>query len=114
VTPHVDDIQREIVATFAREGVDVVAEEHLGISDNLSFAHVDADTVNRMVGNVVAARPDAIAVICTNLAAAPLVDGWETHYGVPVHDTIATAVYGARVAVGKDPAMVSGFGRLFR
>ncbi|MDR3497030.1 MAG: aspartate/glutamate racemase family protein [Ancalomicrobiaceae bacterium] len=113
VTPYTDDVQQAIAENFAREGVEVVAERHLGISDNFSFALVDEATMAGMVADVAAARPDAIAIFCTNLAGAGLVAGLEARHDIAVHDSIATAVYGALTAVGRPMAELAPFGRMF-
>jgi maleate isomerase len=113
ITPYTDDVQSAIIAGFAREGVEIVAERHLGIRDNFSFATVSQETLTIMVSDVASARPDAIAVFCTNLAAAPIVASLEAQHDLPIHDSVATAVYGAIAAAGGQPAEIVGFGRLF-
>jgi maleate isomerase len=45
---------------------------------------------------------------------AGLVEGLEARHDIAVHDTVATAVYGALVACGYDHRRVTGFGRLFQ
>jgi maleate isomerase len=67
-----------------------------------------------MIGEVAAKRPDAIGVICTNLDAAPLVAGLEAAIGIPIYDTIATAVWKSLKLAGVDPACVTGWGRVFK
>ena len=113
VTPYTDDVQAAIVAGFAREGVAVVAERHLGLRDNFSFGAVAPATLTAMIDEVALARPDAVAVLCTNLAAAPLAAALETRHDLTIHDSVATAVYGALAAAGGNPADVVGYGRLF-
>jgi maleate isomerase len=113
VTPYTDDVQGAILRGFAREGVEVIAERHLGLRDNFSFSEVSPATLTAMVAEIAAARPDAIAVFCTNLAAAPLVDVLEAHHGLPIHDSVATAVFGALQAAGGPVGDVKGFGRMF-
>lgn len=100
IAPYTADVQSEIVKGFAREGVDVIAERHLGLRDNFGFSEVAEPILASMIGDVAAARPDAIAVFCTNLASAPIIDTLERRYDVPIHDSIATAVYGALQAIG--------------
>jgi maleate isomerase len=85
----------------------------LGIRDNFSFAAVTEATLTKMVSDVASARPDAIAVFCTNLAAAPIVASLEAQYDLAIHDSVATAVYGAIAAAGGHSAPIVGFGRLF-
>lgn len=114
VTPYTTDVQQAIVANFAREGVEVVAEQHLGLRDNFSFAEVDAATLVEMVDATALSRPDAIAILCTNLAGAGLVADLEARHGLSVHDSISTAVYGALKLVGRSTDDLTAFGRLFR
>ena len=114
VTPYLDAVQERTVANFAREGFACAAERHLGISENFAFAEVDAPTIEGMVREVAAAGPQAITVLCTNLAAAPLVERLERATGVPIYDSVATAVWGALRVAGVEPARVGGWGRLFQ
>ena len=114
VTPYTDDVQARIVANYAALGIETVSERHLGISENFAFAEVRPETIAAMVREVAAARPEAIAIICTNLRAAPLVAALEAETGILVLDTIATVVWGALRIAGADPGAVIGWGRLFR
>jgi maleate isomerase len=113
VTPYLDAVQSRIVANYTKIGCTCVAERHLGLQDNFSFSEVDAPTLAGMVRAVAAAKPEAIAVICTNLRAAGLVAALEAETGIPIYDTIATAVWKSLVVAGVDPARVTGWGRLF-
>ena len=113
VSPYTQDVQERIVANYAAIGLDVVAETHWGIQDNFSFAEVDEPTIAAGIRAVAAAKPDAIAVFCTNLRSAPLVAGLESELGIPVYDTIATAVWKALLLCGEDPARITGWGRVF-
>jgi maleate isomerase len=114
VTPYTDDVQARIVENFRREGYECAAERHLGISVNFDFSEVEADAIERMIREVAQARPDAITVLCTNMDGATPAAALERETGVPVYDTIATAVWGSLRLAGVAPARVSGWGRLFR
>lgn len=113
VTPYTDDVQRAIVAGFAREGVEVVSERHVGLRDNFSFSQVGAVELEDMIGAVAVAKPEAIVVLCTNLAAAPLVEALEARLDIAIFDSVIVSAYAALSAAGVDPARVKGFGRLF-
>ena len=113
VTPYLDDVQARIVANYRREGFECVAERHTGQCVNFDFSEVDAPALTGMAREVAAARPDCITTFCTNLRAAQLVPAWEAELGVPVYDTVATAVWKALRTCGVDPAGVAGWGRLF-
>lgn len=113
VTPYVDDVQRAIVANYARAGLEVVAERHLGLQDNFSFSEVEPDVLSAMVLDVAAAKPDAIVILCTNLGGAPLVPALEARTGIPVIDSISAVVWKSLVLAGVDPRRVTRWGRLF-
>lgn len=114
VTPYTDDVQKAICANFRREGFECAGERHLGISDNFDFSEVGADAIAAMVREVAKAKPQAITVFCTNMDGATLAEELERESGVPVYDTIATAVWSSLRACGVDPARVQDWGRLFR
>lgn len=114
VTPYTDDVQARIDANYARAGFNVVAERHLGLSHNFSFSEVTEDEIVAMVRDVAKAKPQAIIPLCTNLKAAPLVEQLEREIGIPIYDSISTAVWKCLKLAGVDPGRVAGWGRLFR
>ena len=63
---------------------------------------------------VASEKPQAIAIICTNLRAAPLVESLERATGLPIHDTIATVLWKSLIVAGVDPKRVTGWGSLFQ
>ncbi|MGJ7538513.1 MULTISPECIES: maleate cis-trans isomerase family protein [unclassified Variovorax] len=117
VTPYRGDVQAAIMRNYAAEGIDCVAERHLGLQENFSFSEVDDEQIRTMVrevmGGPVERRPQAVAIFCTNLRGAPLVPELEAEFGVPVYDTIATVVWKALRLAGVDTRRVTGWGRLF-
>lgn len=113
VTPYTQDVQARIMANYTSIGIEVVSEIHWNLRDNFSFSEVAGDRIAQAVRDVAAASPDAIAVYCTNLAGAPLVAGLEAALGIPIYDTVATAVWKSLLLGGVDPARVAGWGRLF-
>ena len=118
VTPYTADVQQRIVANYARESIEIVAERHLGICVNHDFALVEPETLRGLMREVAQdgpedRRPQAITTFCTNLRAAPLAASVEAECGIPLLDTVSTTVWGALRAVGADPAQVRGWGRLF-
>jgi maleate isomerase len=113
VTPYRDDVQQRIIANYETLGVACGGDRHLGLQDNFSFAEVTPAELEAMIREVARARPEAIAIVCTNLRAAPLVARLEQEIGIPVYDTIATVVWKALTMAGVDPARVQGWGSLF-
>ncbi len=113
VTPYLAEVQARIISTYAGIGITVAAESHLGLSENFAFSEVDEATIEGGIRSVAAARPDAIVVFCTNLRGAPLAARMEAALGIPVYDTIATAVWKSLLLCGEDPARIGGWGSLF-
>lgn len=113
VTPYLDDVQERINANYEKAGFTVAADRHLGMQDNFSFSEVTADQMRVMTRDVAAAKPDAIAVVCTNMRGAPLAEELESAHGIPVYDTVSTTVWKSLKIAGIDPARVAGWGRIF-
>jgi maleate isomerase len=113
VSPYLDDIQAKILANFATEGFECVAERHLRDKGNFSFAEVSEPAIAAMIREVAAAKPEAIAVFCTNMRGGPIAAALEEETGIPVYDTVATAVWAGLRLVGESPSRVRGWGRLF-
>ena len=114
VTPYTDDIQNAIIGTYAGAGFDCVADQHLGISVNFDFSEVSEVQLAEMCREAAKAKPDAILIFCTNLRGAPIVEELEREIGIPIYDTVSTAVWAALRVAGVEPERVQGWGRLFR
>lgn len=114
VTPYIEPVQARIIANYAALGYACEADPGLGIQENFAFAEVGESVLAGMIRSVAARRPDAIAVLCTNLRSAPLVAALEAELGIPIYDTVATAVWKSLILAGTHPSRVSGWGRLFQ
>ena len=114
VTPYVRDVQQRILDNFKAEGFECVADRFLSITDNFAFSEVSEARLEATIREVARGGPQAIVVLCTNLRAAPVVDLLERDIGIPVYDTIATAVWGSLRLAKVDPKRVQGWGRIFR
>ncbi len=113
VTPYTDDVQERIVATYAAEGFACAGERHAGLRDNFSFANVSRATIADMARAVAADKPDAIAIVCTNMDGASLAAELEAETGIPVYDSIATALWKSLLIAKVDPSALARWGRLF-
>ncbi len=114
VTPYLDEVQTRIVDNYRREGFDCVAERHLGIQVNFEFCNVSEESLSRMSREVAQASPQCITFFCTNLRGAQLVPALESELGIPVYDTVATALWKALRVTGVDTARIKGWGSLFQ
>ena len=114
MSPYLGDVQDRILANYAAIGLSCRRERHLGISENFAFSQIPPDTIASLVRDVAEARPPAIATVCTNMAAAPLVAELEAELGVPIYDTTALALWKSLVLAGVDPSVIVGWGSLFK
>jgi maleate isomerase len=114
VSPYLSDVQSRIVAKLRGEGFECVAERHSELRDNFSFSNVTRGELAAMVRDVARARPQAVAVLCTNLRGAPLVEELEQEIGLPIYDSVAAALWGSLRVAKVDPACIKGWGSLFR
>ena len=113
VTPYLDDVQAAIVANYARSGFECVAERHLNRSVNFSFSEVEPTQIVQMAHEAAEARPQCLTTFCTNLRAAQLAPTLEAALGLPVYDTVSTAVWKSLRLCGVDTRRVKGWGSLF-
>lgn len=114
VTPYLSEIQDRMIANYAAYGVDVVAERRLEDRGNFSFACYTPECVAKLMCEVAAAEPDAIAVVCTNFRGTDLIEEVERQTGIIVLDSIAVTLWGTLRACGIPPSRIENWGRLFR
>jgi maleate isomerase len=113
VTPYRKDVQDKIIANWGSQGLQCVAERHLSLQDNFSFAEVPESEVARLTEEVAREGCDAVAVVCTNMRGAGAAEVLEARLDVPVFDSIAVTLWACLIATGIDPARIEGWGRLF-
>lgn len=114
VTPYLHAVQERILANYAAQGYDCIAERHFNDPGNFSFAEFTGDAITAMIRKVAEARPDCVVTFCTNLRAAPLVETLEAELGLPIYDTISVVVWKCLVMCGVAPDRVRNWGGLFR
>jgi maleate isomerase len=113
VTPYSTDVQDRIMINWRSQGLNCVAERHLSLVDNFSFAEVPEAEVARLSEEVVREGADAVVVLCTNMRGAGVAERLERTLGVGVFDSIAVTLWACLVATGVDPSVVRGWGGLF-
>jgi len=114
VTPYLSEIQERIIANYRTLGVEVVADRRLEDRGNFSFACYSPEHVAGLMRETAEAKPDAIAVVCTNFRGTDLIAEVERDTGIVVLDSIAVTLWGTLRACGIPQARIDGWGRLFR
>lgn len=113
VTPYTDDVQARIIENYRNHGLDCIAERHAGLRDNFSFATLPTETLEDFLLAVATDKPDAIAVICTNMDTTRMAPVIEARTGIPVLDSIACTLWGMMDLLRIDKTPLHGSGRLF-
>ena len=113
VTPYTTDVQQAIARNYSAHGIEVVSEAHAGLRDNFSFCRLTEDKVADMCREVASARPDAIAIVCTNMRGARRAAALEAELGVAILDSVAVTLWGSLQRAGLSAAPLLPFGRLF-
>lgn len=113
VTPYLPEIQQAILTNYRAAGYEVAAERHLNDPGNYSFATYSEAEILDLCRAVATEKPDAIAIYCTNFRGAGVAETIEAETGVPVLDSVSTALWKSMRVAGADPSRVRGWGRLF-
>ena len=113
VTPYTDDVQARIIAMYDRVGIECPAEGHLGIRDNFAFGTVPTAAIAGMITEVMAAAPDVVTVLCTNMDGAALAPRLEQPSGPMILDSVSVTLWGCLMAIGIRPDSLTGWGRIF-
>jgi maleate isomerase len=112
VTPYLPAVVDRITETLAAEGLTVSDGRHLGICENAAFGAVPRSTLQSMIDGAAGSDCHAVAVVCTNLRALPLLEAdVEQSLGIAVLDSVAATVWGAARRIGV-PLRCAGFGAL--
>jgi maleate isomerase len=113
VSPYTDDVQERIMRNYEKLGIECVAERHLGLRENFSFAEVPDTLLANLMRETAFARPDAVTTFCTNLHAAHLARSFEAATDIPAYDTVTTVVWKALSMLDVDTSRLSEWGRIF-
>lgn len=110
-TPYLAEIHEAIARTYTAAGLRIAASAHLGVTVNREFADIPPARIAALLREVAVPDAGALVSVCTNLAAAAVIDELERETGRPVVDSLAaTAWRTLRLAGVRTP--VPGFGRL--
>ena len=114
VSPYTADVQSRIMTNWGSQGLNCVAERHLSLADNFSFAEVPEAEIARLIEEVVReGGADAAVVLCTNMRGAGVAERLERKLGAGVFDSIAVTLWACLIATGVDPSVVRGWGSVF-
>jgi maleate isomerase len=109
--PYLADVRDAIVQVYGQTGFTCVNSAHLGISTNFAFAEIGLDTLRDLIRKADHPDAEAIVVVCTNLAAARVVEELELELGKPIHDSLVVSLWQPLRMLGWQQP-IHGWGRL--
>lgn len=114
VVPYITELTKQIVDTYASEGIDCVAESHLGIEANLEIGLVPPQRVRDQIREVAVPDVQAAAVVCTNTWGCTEVPQLEGELGIAVLDSVLVTFWGCLRLLGRRaPELSRDWGKLF-
>ncbi|MFQ6155215.1 aspartate/glutamate racemase family protein [Micrococcus luteus] len=111
LTPYTADVNEQVAARYAAEGVRTSGHRALGLSDNESFARVAPAELVPGSLELAADLPDALVYLCTNLYGAPVAAEIEERTGIPVLDSVAVTLWRCLQLAGA-PLLEARWGKL--
>jgi maleate isomerase len=111
--PYLEDVRDAIVRVYDEAGFACVNSAYLGISTNFAFAELDLETLRDLIRRADHPSAEAVVVICTNLAAARVVEELEAELGKPLHDSLIVSLWEPLRILGWQTP-IAGWGRLLR
>lgn len=114
LTPYRADVQERILKNWAAAGFPCVAERHLDLQDNFSFAEIDEDQISSIARELVLAGCDSIVILCTNVRGASIAAALEAELPCTIYDSVAVTLWKSLLLAGIEPTRVKNWGRLFQ
>ena len=92
VTPYTHDVATQINRNYVDLGFEVIAASNAGGKLSHDFAAIPTAVIERMIKGVAASQPDAIVIMCTNVAAADIAARLELELGILILDSAAVTL----------------------
>ncbi|MFF2503716.1 GAF domain-containing protein [Streptomyces sp. NPDC058067] len=111
--PYTRDVCDQIVATYAKEGIECSLAEPFDEDDNEAFGRIPAADVARQIEQAAEGDTHAVTVLCTNVHGAGEADRLEQTLNIPVFDSVTVTLWKALELAGAAPR-ITGHGDLLR
>ncbi len=109
--PYDGAVTAQLEKEYGRNGVNVVSRAFLGQNVNHEFGRNTPDTLRALLRAADSPEAQCLAVVCTNLAVAPLIEEMEAELNKPIIDSIAVTFWQACKLANVDFPL-AGWGRL--
>lgn len=112
VTPYTKELNDAIIREYEKTGLTVAGVTGLGITENTEIGRVPIEQLEQLCCSTNALAGEAIAVVCTNLAAAWRAMEIEAKTDAVMVDSVTAAVREALRLIGLQHLTFPGWGKL--
>lgn len=109
--PYTEDVAQQIAETYVGQGVSVVSQQYLGLTDNLAFGRTAPERIRTLITDAARGDVHAVAVVCTNVHGAVHAAPLEHELGIPVFDSVTATLWKALDVAGSQQT-IGGWGTL--
>jgi maleate isomerase len=100
VTPYIAALEAAIIENYRTVGIKTISAVRKDVTENTAYARIGAQDLADMVRAAAGPKPDAIVIMCTNLAGAEISAPLGEELGIPVLDSVRVAVESALQQLG--------------
>jgi len=111
--PYKRDHTEKIVETLRNVGLECVKADWMNLAGNAEIDLVSQDAFRDQIRSVAKQGAQAVAIICTGVPAAPVVDELEAELSMPILDSIVVTAWKCLTLLNF-PVSISGWGQLLR
>jgi maleate isomerase len=113
VSPYTEAVDLAERRFFAEGGIDIIAGDHLGITDGFALAAPGAEEILDLALGAWDPASDGMIVACLNFRSHLVIDAIEARIGKPVVSSTQAVLWHLLRLAGVD-APISGYGRLLQ
>lgn len=111
--PYLDDVTAKAIETYEEAGYEAVSFANSNKTVNREFAQVSRDQIKQLLRDADSPEAECLAVVCTNFAAALVVEEMEQELGKPIFDSVIVTLWKALDMAGVQTT-VAGWGALLK
>lgn len=112
--PYSKDMADRIVEVYGAEGFHCVHSAFRGWNTGPEQSAMDESVVRDLLDSAIHPKSQGIAVVCTNVRAAPLVEEVERRHNTTIFDSVLLTTWQCLRMVGLRNPSIAGWGKLFR
>ncbi len=111
LTPYTESVNREVAATFEKNGIAVINIAGFGFEDDTAMSFISEEDVAQAAQNICAKEADALFLSCTALRASGVIEQLEQQLNIPVFSSNQVLAWHSLSLINYVQP-INGFGKL--